>query len=236
MDGFDSVSYPGMPRWLLQILPVLAVAWDQDRGAEFRLNDALGRGVPFRVVHDWQATAVAPLAIETSSRCGGDPALHRRVQTLHQRALSGAAPALTEWLAALRPALREICDHAYPTQAVYDRAHAGALAHGLAPANASMVARYFGTAEDYARAYAELSSGANATAFADANAQANAEAGAAAFAAGDAESYADAHAYGVVNACIAAHAHGEPDPVAAHLAACRRLAAGLADSLIRAAP
>jgi len=232
----DAASHPNLPRWLRQVVPALLAG---DDGGERSLLDALGRidgAVPFRVVHDWHAAAVAPLAIETSGRRGGDPALHRRVRDLHQRALSGAVPAQAEWLAALRPALREIYGHAYPARAAYDRAHASALTYGSVPGNAAMIARHFGTAQDYARTYAELSSTANAAAFADANTDANAAAGAAAYAAGDAEAYADAHAHGVVNACIAAHAQGCPDPAAGRRDAHRRLAGGLAESLLRAVP
>ena len=93
-----------MPAWFAQLVPALfdglpaIQAWDWG-GALYGELARLSGQVPFAVLHDWWAEALIPLAIDTSERRDGQPALHRALRDLHRRAQTGAA---------LRPAPRGI--------------------------------------------------------------------------------------------------------------------------------
>jgi hypothetical protein len=142
-----------MPRWLAQMVPAFfdrqheedAFAWGLAFTAELARIDGK---VPFSVVHDWHANTVCQLGIDAAEKRGRDPAPHRALQTLHQRALGGEKIAADEW----RPVLRD----AY----AYANADAYAYAYAYAYANAD--------ADAYADAYAD----ADADAYANANADA----------------------------------------------------------------
>lgn len=220
-----------MPRWLDRMAAVFLDADAADRRA--RIEPEVGRlgGVPFEAVHGWHAGVLAPLALETVGRRGGNPSAHLRVRDLHRRAQAGGPVSRPEWVEALRPALRETYRHAFAHARAHARAHASAMAYARAGTNARMIAESFGSAEAYAGYYADLAAGSSAAAFADANARANAEFLAAAFAMADHDSYGQAHPHAVARAHVHAYARGCEDFEAGCREAWRRLADGMIDCL-----
>ncbi|MFB0619617.1 SpcZ [Streptomyces sp. AGS-58] len=237
-----SSSGPGLPDWLWQVVAVLYDGQGTAAAKDwaFRLHGELGRlggRVPFTVVHDWHAHAVAPMLAEACARRGWSPQPQRAVQDLHVRALAGQRTAASEWQAVLGPALREAYRLAYAYDDAFAHAYAGA--HAYAVANAYGAER----AAEFAHGYAELNTGANVTSFADGNALANAGATAVAWAAADAHAYAAACPF--AHARVYAHAWAGRERTAVRegtgereerlRTAHRRLAGGLVDSLARAA-
>lgn len=223
------------PRWLDGMVPAFLDVVADAGSWKARLHAELGRleGVPFEVVHDWSAGTVAPLALETSERRGGDPGLHRAVQALHRRALAGDRAPAAEWAEALRPALLEVYRQAFAYAQAHARAHASAIAYARAGTNAKMIEESFGGAEAYAGFYADLAAGSSAAAFADANSRVNAGFLAAAFATADADAYGEAHPHAVARAHVYAHARGCEDFEAGCREAWRRLADGMLECLAR---
>ncbi|WP_172381241.1 SpcZ [Streptomyces sp. MNP-20] len=224
------------PSWLAQLAAALFHGQD-DRTARHwarSVHTALGRlegPVPFAVVHDWHAHAVAPLLAEVSARRGGDGAALESVRRLHERALAGERPTRQEWTEALGPALTQVYGYAY--------------AYADAYATASVNAREYAMDNDYgeekaaefAAMYAKLNTDANARSYADANALANTRALAAAFAGADGRAFAQAYPFAYVHAYALADAEraertGREER---YRAACARLADGLTAALDRAA-
>ncbi len=221
-----------MPLWLSRIVPALFDGQEADaaRAWRVRLFEILARldgEPPFRTVHDWHVRTVMPLAMETSERRGGTPALHAAVAALHRQNLAGALATEAQWAQALRPALREALRHAYPAADAHARAHRSALAY--AAANAAAIDAAYGSGEAYARHYADLSIQANAEAYAAANADANAELLAQAFALQSAAHYAETFPAAMINAH--AWGHAVEAGTSARREAYRRLAEGLIASL-----
>ncbi|AYN43229.1 SpcZ [Streptomyces dangxiongensis] len=238
-----SASGPGLPDWLWQVIAVLYDGQDAAAAAKdwaLRLHDELGRlggRVPFAVVHDWHARAVAPMLAEACARRGLPRGPQEAVRDMHVRALAGERPGEAEWEAVLEPALREAYRLAYAYAEAFAQAYAGAHAYAVANAYGE------GRAAEFASGYAELNTGANAASFAVGNALANAGASAAAWAAADAHAYAEAWPFAHVR--VYAHAWAGRDGTAAPdeadaqarwlRAAYRRLADGLVECLARAA-
>ncbi|QDQ15123.1 SpcZ [Streptomyces spectabilis] len=227
---------PGLPSWLAQLAAALFHGQDEQAARRWalRVHTALGRlggPVPFDVVHDWHAHAVAPLLAEASARRGGDGAAPDAVRRLHERALAGQRATRTEWTEALGPALTQVYGHAY--------------AYADAYATASVNAREYAMDNDYgeekaaefAAMYAKLNTDANARSYADANALANTRALAAAFAGADEQAFAEAYPFAYVHVYALADAE-RAEPAGRderYRAACARLADGLAEALDRAA-
>jgi hypothetical protein len=192
----------GLPDWLAQLTiamfegqePAAARTW----AARLHAGVAsLGGQIPFRVVHDWHASTVVPLAGELTE-----------VGALHARALTGEPVTAGAWTSALEPALRRLYVRAYGYEDAwwvnYDSAHAYGLANGFGQ-EATL---------EYAAYYANLATGANREAFADANAIAGAAAQAAAYAEGDPAAYAAACPYAAARAYARAAARSEREPEA----------------------
>ncbi|MEU5129710.1 SpcZ [Streptomyces mobaraensis] len=203
--------------------PAAAAEWAR------RVHDACARldgRIPLTVVHDWHARTVVPLL------AGPDEAgSYEDVRALHARAAAGEPAAEGAWAAALEPVLRDVHRRAYP----YADAFATSASNALAWARTND----YGEAEarEFADGYARLNTGANVTSYADANALVQARALAAAYAAADPAAYAACYPFAAVNAYALAlagqdTADGREER---HRAACGRLAAGLAESLERAA-
>lgn len=172
-----------MPRWWLALTKVLCEA---DSNAALRLRQLRGQ-VPFQLFHLWQADVVMPMLCEALPE-------HQQallaLQSLHQRAALGVIGRRGEWRATLKPVLLALYRKAYPYDAAYAKAHASAMAYGLAPANSATISEHFGDAEAFAEYYAQLNTEAAAAAFAQAHASANAEVSARAFADDDADTCA----------------------------------------------
>ncbi|MGI5336091.1 SpcZ [Streptomyces sp. CA-181903] len=246
---------PDLPDWLVQLAGAL---WDGQTGPDGRtgpdvqdvqdaqngqggqgseaagewarrVHDACARldgRVPLTVVHDWHARTVVPLL------AGPDEAVpYEAVRALHLRAAAGEPVAEDAWAGALEPVLRDVHRRAYP----YGDAFATAASNALAWARTNDYGE--AEAQEFADGYAELSTGANVTSYADANALVHARALAAAYAAADPAAYAACYPFASVNAYALAlagqdTADGREER---RRAACGRLAAGLAESLERAA-
>ncbi|MBA2672564.1 hypothetical protein [Ramlibacter sp.] len=222
-----------MPLWLSRTVPALFDGQEADAAKAWRLQlfevlATLDGELPFRTVHDWHVRTVLPLAMETSARRGGTPALHEAVAALHRQSLAGSRPGAAQWAQALQPALREVLRHAYPAADAHARAHRSALAY--AAANAAAIDAAYGSGEAYARHYADLSITANAEAYAAANADANAELLAEAFVLQSAKHYAETFPAAMINAHACGSA-GEAAGTASRRGAYRRLAEGLIASL-----
>ncbi|WP_313454668.1 hypothetical protein, partial [Brevundimonas sp.] len=103
-----------MPRWLAQMVPWFfdgqttedAQQWGLAFYAELsRLNGV----VPFSVIHDWHATVVGPIAIETAERRGRKPEVHKALAEMQFAALTGKKFTTDEW----RPVLMAAFFDAY---------------------------------------------------------------------------------------------------------------------------
>ncbi|SDZ27455.1 hypothetical protein SAMN05421504_111236 [Amycolatopsis xylanica] len=147
---------------------------------------------PFSVVHDWHATTIGPLLIETLPDAGA----HEAVRALHARALAGEQITEDVWRDALEPALRDLYRNAYPTKEVFAKASEAAGAFALARGYSEVDAR------NYGESYAEMNTEANVRVHADANALANAAACARAFAQASHEEYAATYPFAYVRACV----------------------------------
>lgn len=110
-----------MPRWLAQTTPwffdYMAMEDARQWGLEFFAElKRLGGQVPFSVVYDWHANYTTVLAIEVTKAKGRDAAPHRKLQALHQRALTGDTASREEW--------RSSCAYAYADANAYAYAYA----------------------------------------------------------------------------------------------------------------
>ncbi|WP_225826417.1 SpcZ [Streptomyces naphthomycinicus] len=239
-DG--SATDPGPPDWLWQVIAVLYDGQDAAAAQDWalRVHGELARSagrVPFSVVHDWHAHAVAPVLAEASARRGRPREPQEAVRDLHLRALAGGRVTETEWEAVLEPASRDAYRLAYAWADAFADAYAGAHAYALA--NDYGAER----AAEFAGGYAESNTGANVASFADGNALAHAGATAAAWAAADARAYAETWPFAQVQVCALAWAADGERPTAPEedgeraerlRSVYRRLADGLADALVRA--
>jgi hypothetical protein len=215
------VVHPIRPAWLVPVVAVLVEGSDGAGGGRwlsrvYQAVEQLDGRVPFVVVHDWYANVVVPM-------WGCEPT----VETLHQRALNGAAISQDEWVAALEPALRTVYHRAYPIAEAYSTASANALEYARANG--------FGEAEavEYADFYARLSSGANARAAAEAQAIALARALASAFIRADEGAFAATFPFATIRATVES-TMGDRSLGEHRRIAYGRLADGLADALGRA--
>ncbi|MFI6638520.1 SpcZ [Streptomyces sp. NPDC050504] len=204
--------------------------------------DRLAGRVPFSVVHDWHAHTVMPALAEAGSGAAGDGAdgagkgALEAVRLLHLRALAGEPVARAEWADALGSALTGVYRDAYPYADSYAASSVSAREYALDNDYTEE------KAAEFAQMYAKLNTDANALSFAGAHALANAGALAAAFADADEEALAAAYPFAYVRVCALAvgTVEGRDEEAArqraaAYEAACGRLAAGLAESLERAA-
>ncbi|MGK5639797.1 SpcZ [Streptomyces sp. URMC 126] len=226
---------PALPGWLAQFAGALWDGQGADAAGEWarRVHAACARldgRVPLAVVHDWHARTVVPLLAEDGREAAGTGP-YEAVRALHPRAAAGEPVAEDAWAAALEPALRDTHRRAYP----YADAFATAEANALAWARTNDYGET--EAAEFADGYAKLNTGANVTSYADANALVHARALAAAYAAGDPVAYAATYPFAAVNAYALALAGQETADGRdeRQRAAYERLAAGLADSLERAA-
>ena len=138
-----------MPLWLSRMVPWFfdrmefetAKQWGREFYAELmRLNGQ----VPFEVVYRWHAEHVTVLAIEVTEKRNRDPEPHRKLQALHQRALTGDRAPVEEW----RTILKDADAYAY--------------AYAYADADAYAYAYAYADADAYAYAYADAYADADA--------------------------------------------------------------------------
>ncbi|MNU45831.1 hypothetical protein D3C71_346810 [compost metagenome] len=142
-----------MPRWLAQMVPWMfdgqttddAKNWGLAFYAELARIDGK---VPFSVIHDWHATVVGPLAIETAEKRGRKPEVHKALAEMQFAALTGKKFTADEW----RPVLKAAFFDAYAN--AYANADADADAYADAYANADADADAYAYAYAYANAYA----------------------------------------------------------------------------------
>ncbi|WP_031309777.1 hypothetical protein [Sphingobium sp. C100] len=109
VDGPAACPADVMPRWLAKMVPWFfdRMEFDDARqwGLEFYAElKRLGGKVPFDVIYRWHADHVTTLAIEVSEERKRDPEPHRKLQSLHRRALAGDRAPVEEWRAILRDA------------------------------------------------------------------------------------------------------------------------------------
>lgn len=225
-----------LPSWLAQLAAALFRGQDEPTARRWArsAHTALGRlegPVPFAVVHDWHAHAVAPLLAEVSARRGGEGAALESVRRLHERALAGERATEEEWTEALGPALTQVYGYAYAYADAYATASVNACEYAMD--------NDYGEekAAEFAAMYAKLNTDANARSYADANALANTRVLAAAFAAADEQAFAQAYPFAYVHAYALADAERaeQTGRDERYRAACARLADGLAAALDRAA-
>ena len=164
-----------MPRWLAQMVPYffdgMETADAKQWGLEFYEQLARIKGaVPFRVVHDWQANFVGPLAIETAEKQGRDVEAHKALADMQAKALGGTAITDDEWRPVLKAAFYDLYKWLYRANA-----DAAAYVYAAADAYAAAAADAYADAYAYVNAYVNANANADGDAYADAYAYVNAK-------------------------------------------------------------
>lgn len=189
------------PAWLPQIIELISDRCDEafrNRWAAqlcaslARLDDV----PPFRLIHDWHATTVSRLIIDSCLRRGLSVQEHEDVRELHRCAWRGHDVTDETWRRTLEPAFRAVFFHSYPyaeaSATAADAANSYAVSHGYSAEEA----------KKYGETYATINTGANARLFSAANAKANSRAYARAFARSDHDLLARAYPSAYLRACL----------------------------------
>lgn len=165
-----------MPLWLAQMVPWFfdnqefgpAKEWGLRFYAELK---RLGGVVPLSVVHDWQATVVGPLAVETAEKQKRSVEAHKALMAMQAEAASGKKFAADDWRPVLKAAFYDIYSYRYRANAyAYTEADAEAAAVANAYTYANAEAAVYANPDAYANAYADADADADAYANADADA------------------------------------------------------------------
>jgi len=138
-----------MPRWLARMTPWMfdhqeaadAKAWGLAFYAELKRLDGKA---PFSVIHDWHATAVGPLAIETAEKRNRKPELHRALMDTHAKAAAGQKFTADEWRPVLTAAFFDVYANAYANAG----AAAGAYAYSISYSIATELGAAYAASED----------------------------------------------------------------------------------------
>ena len=197
----SSSSGAGKSGWLQQIVGLILDESDdafRSRWVGGLCNDlpGLDEPMPFEVVHNWYASAVSSLVIESCEQRGLSVQIHLDVRELHRRASRGQAVAEDEWHRTLEPAMRVVYEHSYPRDEAFATAAEAAW-------------RYAGShnyeqdaAETYRDHYASINTAAAVRLYSAANAMANSNAYARAFAHEDHALLSAAYPGAYLRACV----------------------------------